>query len=268
MKRFPYECIKIRDYVYHIADIKGDYCTLIIGEKLAILVDTGFGMSDLREYVESIIKTDYIVINTHGHPDHILGDYRFDSVYISEPDIAIIPYYSGDETLHITLGHELKHLNLSEEEIAYYLQPKPITCKPLAIGTVFDLGGLHVEVVDLKGHTSGSIGLLIQEDRLLVAGDALNQYLWLFFEESTSVAEYIKTLERVALMPFDTFLSSHFGQEIPKEMYQVHLANAKNLKVEGSTKELILGFETYCSTYETELGTSNIFFSKEKLTRP
>lgn len=45
---------KIRDNIWQIAEDNGVYCTLIKGNKLAVLVDTGYGKRDLRGYIEKI----------------------------------------------------------------------------------------------------------------------------------------------------------------------------------------------------------------------
>ena len=69
MQLYTYE--KISDHIWQIAEDDGVYCTLIKGSELAVLIDTGYGRRDLRDFVEKNISTPYIVMNSHGHPDHI-----------------------------------------------------------------------------------------------------------------------------------------------------------------------------------------------------
>ena len=69
-------------------------------------------------------------------------------------------------------------------------------------GSVFDLGGLHLEVYYVPGHTRGSLGLLCEEEKLFYAGDAMNPFLWLFATESTSLSEYIQTLRKTEMIEF------------------------------------------------------------------
>lgn len=64
---------KIRENIWQIEDDNGVYCTLVKGSKLAILWDTGFGKTELKAFVEENVRTEYMVINSHGHPDHIGG---------------------------------------------------------------------------------------------------------------------------------------------------------------------------------------------------
>ena len=58
------------------------------------------------------------------------------------------------------------------------------TLKPLNYHDKFDLGDISIEVVNMEGHTKGSVGFLIKEDKLLVTSDAACPFVWLFLEES------------------------------------------------------------------------------------
>lgn len=43
----------------------------------------------------------------------------------------------------------------------------------------------------MPGHTKGSAGFLVLEEKILIAGDALNESLWLFNYGSLSMKQYI-----------------------------------------------------------------------------
>ena len=58
----------------------------------------------------------------------------------------------------------------------------------------------------MEGHTKGSIGAYIKEEKILVVTDATCPFVWLFLEESTTVDIYIKMLERVLKLDFDYVL--------------------------------------------------------------
>jgi len=87
---YNYEFTKIRENIWHIEEENSVCCTLVKGSKLAILFDTGYGNRDLRSFVESNISTPYIVINSHGHPDHIGGNKSFDEVYAVKEEWDLI----------------------------------------------------------------------------------------------------------------------------------------------------------------------------------
>lgn len=85
-----YVYTKIRPNIWHIKEDLGVYCTLIIGKSMAILVDTGYGNRNLRAFVEENISTPYLVVNSHGHPDHIGGNHWFDTVYALKEEWDVI----------------------------------------------------------------------------------------------------------------------------------------------------------------------------------
>ena len=76
--------VKITDTIYHIYESCGVYCTLVLGTKAALLIDTGYGFGDILNKVRDITDLPLKVINTHGHVDHIQGNKYFDSVMIHE----------------------------------------------------------------------------------------------------------------------------------------------------------------------------------------
>lgn len=230
---------KIRENIWQIEEDNGVYCTLVKGKTKAILVDTGYGHRNLRSFVEEHVSTPYLVINSHGHPDHIGGNHWFDTVYAAKKEWDVVRHFE------------------EAKQVDYQL-------KELRVGEVLSLGDIQVEAVALAGHTKGSVGMLVREERLLIAGDAVNEGLWLFNYGSLSMRELYETLKKTMEMDFSTYLCGHSNQEYRKEKLLAHIRNIENLKVDESTRKNIIGFETYCSSYEDVHGKSEIIFTKDK----
>ena len=68
-------------------------------------------------------------------------------------------------------------------------------------------------VVSLVGHTKGSIGFIVQEEDILIAGDALNEGLWLFNYCSLSMINLYKTIKATMELDFSTYLCGHSNKE-------------------------------------------------------
>lgn len=215
------------------------YCTLIKGSKMAILVDTGFGNLDLRGFVESQVTTPYMVVNTHSHPDHVGGNHQFDAVWAVEEEHFALTRYGNPP--------------------ATYRQ-----C-PLTFGQCIDLGDIHVDVVRLGGHTSTCTGYLLREERLLIAGDAFGEGVWLFGPYALPFKEFRKTLLSALDMEFDTFLYGHSTEEFPKERLLSHLEHLDCVTVDPATMRIHRDWETYRSVYRGPHGKSVIKFTLDKL---
>ena len=56
---------------------------LLEGDEKALLIDTGYGAENLREYVEKLTSKPILVVNTHYHPDHAAGNGEFEAVYMN-----------------------------------------------------------------------------------------------------------------------------------------------------------------------------------------
>ena len=168
---------QLRPNVYLIDDAGASTCFLVTGSEKALLVDTANGYEDLHEIVRTLTDLPVIVVNTHGHGDHIFGNVYFDEAWLHPADNALYDMFFG---------------YAKEQMEQHGLKPCPV--KPLEIGQIFDLGGVQLEVVDLKGHTAGSIGLLDKTGRILYTGDGLNVHIWMQLDHSLPIATLLETL--------------------------------------------------------------------------
>lgn len=201
---------EVRKGIYHIGDGRGNFCTLITGEKGAILFDTMLGFDDLKGYVAQITDFEPMVINSHCHFDHAGGNRQFSRVYMAEGEFGLLDLaYSRIPTLTQTLGADLSAMECC------YTERERISA--IEADAVIDLGARTVKVIALPGHTAGSIGLLCVEDRLLLAGDTLSPQCCIFFRESLPLEVCKQTIHSLWDQPFDQFLSSHFDILFEKE---------------------------------------------------
>ncbi len=213
-----YTSEKVTEHITRIRDCTSVCMYLIEGEVSALLVDTGYGLGDLRGYVESLTDKPYTVVCTHGHVDHASGAAAFDEVYMSGMDTDLF-------WRHTTIKERLRFLRdasdafdcLTEEDFV------PQRTKPfleLKDGQEFDLGGLTIRAMHVPGHTAGMMVLLDVEERVAFFGDACGVFTLTVYEESSSVSEYLKSLKRLAEHEdeFDRVLRQHGTCESPKEI--------------------------------------------------
>jgi len=131
---------------------------LVIGEKRAVLIDTGNAYGDIIPLVRDYTDLPLDLLITHSSYDHWRGAYQFEGkhdIYMHEADYAKIQDLMNKWRL-------------------------TFTPKPLNDGDVFDLGGIELEAIHVPGHTPGSIVFLDKKQNYLYTGDAVNLLPWVF----------------------------------------------------------------------------------------
>jgi glyoxylase-like metal-dependent hydrolase (beta-lactamase superfamily II) len=209
------------------------YCWLAVGEKRALLFDTCYGVGDLRKTVSEITDLPLDVVLGHGHVDHANGAYQFGGAYIHPADIELCREHTSEQFRRGFAEGAVKEGRAPEGfDLEKYIKAGTGELKELKIGQIFDLGGFTFEVIPMYGHTAGSIGLLSPEKKTLLVSDSANGHMWLFLNESLTIAEYVKMLEKTLELDFDTLILAHDGTPQPKEAIHKYIRSAKNATVE------------------------------------
>jgi len=174
----PYvEVYQFYDNLYGLfnqnCDGAGDvWMWLIIGPQKAMLIDTAFGLGDMKGLVDRITGgMPLIVANTHIGPDHVLGNCRFDTVYCHEYDYEAIRDRCKPGAWDYLFDRDGKNiwLDFDRRDLPVY---KDYQLIPVKDGHVFNLGGdYNVELVWTAGHTPGHSMFLDKKSRYLFAGD-------------------------------------------------------------------------------------------------
>lgn len=174
----PYaEVYQFRDNIYGILteslDGMGDaWMYLVIGPEKALLVDTSFGLGDLKGLCNELTGgKELIVVNTHCHFDHAYGNAQFDKVYCHEYEYPAIA--SQDEHIYDYLFEEGTTRGIWYEfDRSELIKFKPYEVIGVPDGYTWDLGGGHeIELVFMGGHSAGHAGFLDKKDKVFFAGD-------------------------------------------------------------------------------------------------
>ena len=155
-------------HIYYDAHSKGAsaWMHLIVGQERALLIDTAFGIGDLRGLVETLTDKPVDVVNTHFHGDHSAGNGQFETVFIHKYDIPYLEMSEKAENRLLPAPGTYR-----EEDIIPLRSAKHIAMED---GFVFRLGeGHEVEVVHMPGHAAGGCMLLDRKYNLLFSGDAV-----------------------------------------------------------------------------------------------
>lgn len=140
---------------------------LFLGEDKALVVDTMYESSNVLDEVRKITDLPLEVVLTHGHPDHIGGISAFSdcTIYIDEDDA--------------------------------YMLPDGIKADYIKEGDKISVGDYEFEVIEIPGHTRGSIALLDKGTGILITGDSVQEGPVMMFDEECDMETYQKSMEKL-----------------------------------------------------------------------
>ena len=223
-----YEIIRMNSSTWRIED-GGVRFFLLTGTEKALLIDSGMTIHNAKEIAESLTTLPISLLNTHADRDHIGSNEQFERFYM----------HPAEEPLYRRSG-------------------KPGTIVPVREGDTIDLGDRELEIIELPGHTPGSIAVLDAKNRILISGDPIQRHGRIFmFGAHRNMDAYIESLTRLAqrIPDFDGIWPSHAEIPIPTETIRLLRDGAKDIlagNVKGTPVEmhgnLVLAYDLYFCT--------------------
>ena len=150
---------------------------LIVGSRLAVLIDTGAGPREaeaIHRAVRRITGLDLIVVNTHAHGDHFLGNDYFRAQGVKE-------FYAGN----LAIGH-MEESEAEQRALVRSLEPEMgagvgehtrIHVPTHALGSgphELNLGNRFITLQQVgSAHSPGDV--TVRAGRVLFAGDVIEQ---------------------------------------------------------------------------------------------
>jgi glyoxylase-like metal-dependent hydrolase (beta-lactamase superfamily II) len=174
---------------------------LILGEKQALLFDTGMGISDIRKVTGELTHLPIIVLNSHTHDDHVGGNWQFETVFGMDTDFTRTNAKGSRQDAQDELGPGMICGKLPQgfDSKAYATRPWKIS-RLLHDHDKVDLGGRTLEIISTPGHTPDAISLLDRAHGLLFTGDTYYPApIWLFRPE-TSLDDYVASVKHLAAL--------------------------------------------------------------------
>jgi glyoxylase-like metal-dependent hydrolase (beta-lactamase superfamily II) len=184
------ECYKVRPNTYALFSPSimpgcGDvWSYLVIGPERALLIDTAFGLGNIRKLAEHLAPDrEILCFNTHRHVDHIGGNFCFDAVYINEYDAELLKRQMAPGYMAGFLLDEQGKPKSSDFDPKNLVPFRPYEVKGVPSGFIFDLGVMdtgepyRVEVNLISGHTAGESGIYDRVTGCFFMGDATSALL-------------------------------------------------------------------------------------------
>lgn len=247
--------IEIADGIYQIKyywlGVANVYMFLIVGEEKAMLIDTGYSITGALQYARKVTSLPIILVNTHGHFDHIGGNGDIGEAYLSEVDWETARQHSDynylknmmahymEQSLPVRLLLKIPQLNNDMEK---GIHVKKCRYNRLPAENFFELGNRKVLFLETPGHTRGSICLFDEKTKSLFTGDMLcEEGVLLGFDHSTSVSEYKKSVEKIQKFYMENdgelILPSHHKLPVAVSIFERYIDLCNKIidrKIEGT----------------------------------
>jgi glyoxylase-like metal-dependent hydrolase (beta-lactamase superfamily II) len=154
---------------------------------------------EIREFIEQKLNLPVrYVINTHHHADHSWGNYFF-------PNATVIGHELCRQML---VDRSPAALEVASQDIPLYRQlkivPPTITFKEGSFN--MKVGKKHLKLFPTPGHSNDGIAVLIEEDRILFAGDA---FMPVPFIVEGDLDQFIETTNTIAGMGLENIIQGH-----------------------------------------------------------
>lgn len=246
---------QVNETLYYIDDEHGDSMYLVIGDKKALLVDTGMGSDLLLESLKVITTLPIEVVLTHAHIDHMYHVNQFEKVYIHKKEKDA---WRWKLSLCVFAGSLMYKVNHKKYPINQMIAVDE--------GHVFDLGNTKMKVINAFGHTPGSIVLVDEKNQSIYTGDAIGSglFAWMWLPGSLNVSDYQKSLIHMKekLLPYNnyTFYGGHHRQSYQEGASCLSLQTIDDMivlcdlvlhhKIEPCRKEKMFGINLYTYRYQ------------------
>lgn len=270
-----YSTEPVNDHLTCIRSMTGELLYLVEGTEKAALIDTCVGIGHLKDYVEKLTDKPIVVLISHGHIDHAMGAPEFETVYMDHKDIPLYQNMCDVEGRkgYVMAGLEPRYSEIEED----YVPPMPEKeFLELSDGMIFDLGGIHIKAIALHGHTPGCTAFLIEEDRIMILGDAANNSTFLFDPICATVDQYQKNLKEFdekTKGTYDRVFLMHHEMETQVELIQSLIDLCDDIK-NGNTDDVpfnFMGHQVYIAKkaddhfHRLDGKVGNIIYSKERI---
>ena len=167
---FKYDIDFIEPGVVHFEDNIDSSFYLIEGQDKALLIDTGCGGGNVHRLASAFTDKPIELAVTHAHGDHDAHAAEFSVAYMHPADIA-----------------QLEEMNrifeVPEEEQLHAEQFTPVSG-----GDVIELGGCPVRVLEMPGHTPGSVIFVDEGHKVVFTGDAVGSGVGVLVRSTMAIA--------------------------------------------------------------------------------
>lgn len=220
---------------YKHSEIPHSY--LLIGNEKALLIDSGLGVSNIREEVEKLTDLEIIVVSTHIHWDHVGGHELFDKYYVHESEKNWMT-----EKLFFNLECIKNNLLRGVDEFpeGFILENYEICKKDpertLKDKDIIDIGDRKILVIHTPGHSPGHICFYDINNKYIFTGDLVYRgTLYAFFPTSNPV-DFKNSLEKIKDLDVKRVFPGHNSLDLSPSIIPRAYEAFKDIEEKGMLK--------------------------------
>lgn len=228
---------KIDDSTFAISEYKHweeTHCYLLLGSEKALLIDTGLGVSNIKNVTDRLTSLPITVVTTHVHWDHIGGHRFFD-------DIAVHEAEAGWLSDKFPIPLQAVKANLLRETCEFpagfdadkYSIFSGTARTALRNGDCLELGNRRLIVIHTPGHSPGHCCFFEPEKGFLYSGDLVYKGCLDAFYPSTDPLLFWESIRKIQALEISRVLPAHHQLHIPVSLIHEIEKGFSSLAAEG-----------------------------------
>ncbi|MHB0876171.1 MAG: MBL fold metallo-hydrolase [Anaerolineae bacterium] len=196
----PKERVGEQVYVFLSDSYAQVTATVILTNSGSVVVDTLLYPSEAQEVASFATRGSVpvaYVVNTHGHLDHVAGNFLY-------PNSEIVAHTLARRAMEGEIRSALVQATSTIPELRDVRLRLPTIVSSGEV--VLRRGGLTMRLIPLPGHTRDALGVYVEEERILVAGDAV---LPVPHFVGCDVDLLVRSLQRIRSLSLNTVIQGH-----------------------------------------------------------
>ena len=214
------------------------HCYLLCGTEKAILIDTGLGVANIKNVVESLTTLPVVVVTTHVHWDHIGGHKYFENIVVHEAEKEWLSVRFPIPLQAVKRNLMCKPCDFPENfVIENYQIFNGTPQRVLRDGDCLDIQGRKLIVIHTPGHSPGHCCFYEPDRKYLFSGDLIYKGCLDAFYPSTDPQLFWQSVRKIQNLSIDRILPGHHQLDIPVDIISRIENGFSRLSDEGKLKQ-------------------------------
>ncbi|MGE5416681.1 MAG: MBL fold metallo-hydrolase [Acidobacteriota bacterium] len=244
---------------------------LLIEDEVLCLVDTSASEAEFDQIKDRPIQ---MIVNSHGHPDHVLHNKDFSGaqIYLHEADHHLL---TGKEEFLRTFGFDLYHDDiirpLYADAVGYY---EMLVNHAIVEGQRINVGTIGFDVMHTPGHSAGHCCFTFPREGFVFTGDITGDMFGPWYGTLDSdIDQFIESINRLIDLGPDIIVPGHgarpltskVGKRMADYRDKLYLREEEIIKVMFSGKNTVEEIASERPIYKEFPEPKLIFFHYESM---